>query len=73
MGNPKVVLPWIESMMDFGLMNIVLDMATYDVLRDDLEFIALATRNTVICALVRKSVEAQIADAKENWIMPESL
>ena len=70
-GTPQAALPWVERMMDLGLMNIVLDLAPYDVLRDDPEFIALVARNTETRARVRKAIEAQLANPPENWVKDE--
>ena len=72
-GNPKTALPWVERMMDLGLMNVVLDLAPYDVLRDDPEFTALLARNTETRARIRKAIEAQLANPPEVWWSPDEL
>lgn len=71
-GNPEAALPWIERMMDLGLMNIVLDFAPYDALRDDPEFVALVARNTERRASVREAIETQLESPPENWLKVES-
>ena len=71
-GDAKAALPWVERMMDLGLMNSVLGFTPYDVLRDDPEFIALLARNSETRARVRNAIEAQLANPEEHWIMPES-
>lgn len=72
-GNPKAALPWVERMMDLGLMNAVLDLAPYDVLRDDPEFTALLARNTETRTRIRKAIEAQLANPPEVWWSPNEL
>lgn len=71
--SPQAALPWIERMMDLELMNSALDLAPYDVLRDDPAFTALLARNTERRESVRKAIEAQLANPPENWLKAEEL